>query len=92
MTESHTLGTNLTQFLMRSHSIETADLERSDMGDGDWISLLMYEENVVFQLPLGEDPSVRARHEAAGGEGVPRSSLQVALDRIENPQQVMEGR
>ena len=49
-------------------------------------------ENVVFQLPLGEDPSVRARHEAAGGEGVPRSSLQVALDRIENPQQVMEGR
>ena len=38
-------------------------------------------ENVLFQLPLGEDPSVRARHEAAGGEGVPRSSLQVALDR-----------
>ena len=49
-------------------------------------------ENVVFQLLLGEDLSVRARHEAAGGEGAPRSSLQVALDRIENPQQVMEGR
>ena len=33
---------------------------------------------------------MRARHEAAGGEGVTRSSLQVALDRIENPQQVMK--
>lgn len=48
--------------------------------------------NVLFQLPLGEDPSVRARHEGASGEGVPRSSVQVALDRIENPQQVKEGR
>ena len=32
MTESHAFGSNLTPFLMRSHSIETADLERSPGG------------------------------------------------------------
>jgi len=38
-------------------------------------------------LPLGDHPSPRARQETVGGEGGP-SSLQAALDRIENPQQV----
>ena len=44
---------------------------------------------IIFspQLPLGERSSPRVRQEAVGGEGGP-SSLQVALERIENPQQV----
>ena len=47
MTESHAFGSNLTHFWMRSHSLETADLERSDMGGGgNWVSLLMYEEKM----------------------------------------------